>query len=352
MSQSRSIFAKSLIYYHALYWMLNVLFFTLMIWSKNGYTAFLRNLHENAAFLPMGMVFTYFSVIYLIPNFFLKNRITTYIILQVVVLLAYPICSNIVATYYVAPVIYNVKTIYRPYNEFLSIILILVFDIVPLAGVKLLNQFRKDALLRQKTEFEKTEAELKLREAELKLLKGQIHPHFLINTLNNLYALSLEKSDKTPDLLIRLADMLKYIIYDCNSEKVALIKEINFINNFLELQKVRSDACQISFMHDGDLNNQQIAPMILHTFIDNSFKHGADKDSGSPWINISMVYKKGMLLFTVINSIKQNGTNGVKPAGIGIRNAIKRLELIYPDRYDLSINESSDRYTVILKLEL
>jgi sensor histidine kinase YesM len=352
MSQSRSIFPISPIYYHAIYWMLNVLFFTLMVWSKNGYTAFLRNLHENAAFLPMGMVFTYFSVIYLIPNFFLQNRITAYIFLQVVVLLAYPIFSNIVATYYVAPVIYNTDTIYRPYNGFLSIILILVFDIVPLAGVKLLNQFRKDALLRQKTEFEKTEAELKLREAELKLLKGQIHPHFLINTLNNLYALSLEKSDKTPDLLIRLADMLKYIIYDCNSEKVALIKEISFINNFLELQKIRSDACQISFTHDGDLNTQQIAPMILHTFIDNSFKHGADKDSVSPWINISMVYKKGMLLFSVINSTKKNGTKGIKSAGIGINNAIKRLELIYPDRYDLSIKESSDRYSVILKLEL
>jgi LytS/YehU family sensor histidine kinase len=223
---------------------------------------------------------------------------------------------------------------------------------VPLAGVKILNQLRKDALLRQKTEHEKTEAELKLREAELKLLKGQIHPHFLFNTLNNLYALSLEKSDKTSELLIRLADMLKYIIYDCNSEKVALIKEVNFINNFLELQRVRYDTCQISFMHDGDLNNQQIAPMILHTFIDNSFKHGAEKDSVNPWIKISMISKKGILFFTVINSIKTNEVKGKKTTGIGISNAIKRLDLIYPDRYDLSINESSDRYSVILKLEL
>lgn len=343
---------KREIYYHALYWILNVLLFTLIIWSQNGYKDFLKNLHENTAFLPMGMVFTYFSVIYLIPNYFLKNRITAYIILQVAVLMAYPIFSNIVATYYVAPVIYNTEAIYRPFNRSLSIILILIFGIVPLAGVKILNQLRKDALLRQKTEHEKTEAELKLREAELKLLKGQIHPHFLFNTLNNLYALSLEKSDKTSELLIRLADMLKYIIYDCNSEKVALIKEVNFINNFLELQRVRYDTCQISFMHDGDLNNQQIAPMILHTFIDNSFKHGADKDSVNPWIKISMISKKGILFFTVINSIKTNEVKNKKTTGIGISNAIKRLDLIYPDRYDLSINESSDRYSVILKLEL
>lgn len=351
MGQSRSI-STSTILYHALYWIMNVLFFTLMIWSRNSNTPFLRNLHENAAFLPLGMLFTYFSVIYLLPNFFLKNRITAYIILQVAVLLAYPVCSNIVATYYVAPVIHHTKAIYRPYNGFLSIILILVFDIVPLAGVKLLNQFRKDALLRQKTELEKTEAELKLREAELKLLKGQIHPHFLLNTLNNLYALSLERSEKTPDLLMRLADMLKYIIYDCNSEKVALIKEIDFINNFLELQRVRYEACQISFMRDGDLHNQKIAPMILHTFIDNSFKHGAEKDSVNPWIKISMVSRNGILIFTVINSTRQNEVNIKKPKGIGISNAIKRLELIYPDRFDLSINESSDQYSVSLKLEL
>jgi two-component system LytT family sensor kinase len=352
MSQNKSIFLKPEIFYHAIYWILNVLFFTLIFWSRNGYIDFFGILHENAAYLPMGMVFTYFSVIYLIPNFFLNNRITTYIILQILVLMIYPICSNIVSTYYVSPVIYNTKATYGPYNGFLSIILILVFDIVPLAGVKILSQFRKDALLRQKTELEKTEAELKLKEAELKLLKGQIHPHFLFNTLNNIYSLSLEKSDKTPDLLIRLADMLSYIIYDCNSEKVPLAKEIDFINSFLELQRVRYDACKISFKLDGDLNNQQIAPMILHTFIDNSFKHGAEKDSGNPWIKISIVSKKRMLFFTVINSTKQNDVNDNKASGIGISNAIKRLELIYPDRHDLVINKSCDRYAVVLKLEL
>lgn len=298
------------------------------------------------------MIFTYFSVNYLIPKFFFNNKITTYVILQIVVLMIYPVCSNIVAKYYVSPVIHNIKATYGLYNSFLSIILILVFDIVPLAGVKILNRLREDALIRQKTEIEKTQAELKLKEAELKLLKGQIHPHFLFNTLNNLYSLSLEKSDKTPDLIIRLADLLNYTIYDCNSEKVPLAKEIDFIKSFLELQKVRYETCNISFKLDGDLINQQIAPMILHTFIDNSFKHGADKDSGSPWIKISMVSKNGILFFTVINSIKKNYVKNDKAQGIGISNAIKRLDLIYPNRYDLVINNSGDRYSVILKLEL
>jgi sensor histidine kinase YesM len=270
----------------------------------------------------------------------------------VIVLLLYPVFSNLVVTFYISPVIYNTHESYSFYNRFLSIILILIFDIVPLAGVKILNQFRNDALIQQKTEHEKTEAELKLKEAELKLLKGQIHPHFLFNTLNNLYSLALEKSDKTPDLLIRLSDMLSYIIYDCNSGKVPLVKEIDFINSFLELQKVRYDTCDITFKVDGELNGRQIAPMILHTFIDNSFKHGADKDSGNPWIKISISVTRGILFFTSINSTRLNDEPVGKVAGIGISNAMKRLDLIYQGRHDLVIDNSDNRYSVSLKLEL
>jgi sensor histidine kinase YesM len=352
MSNQRSLFSRPALYYHALYWLLNVLFFTLVFWSGNGYKDFLINLHENAAYLPIGMIFTYFSVNYLIPHFFLKNRIASYIFLQVVVLLLYPVFSNAVVTFYISPVIHNEHSTYSLYNRFLSIILILIFDIVPLAGVKILTRFRRDALLRQKTEHEKTEAELKLKEAELKLLKGQIHPHFLFNTLNNLYSLALEKSDKTPDLLIRLADMLSYIIYECNSEKVPLSKEIDFINSFLELQRVRYDTCDISFHYSGEINNKQIAPMILHAFIDNAFKHGADKDSGSPWIKISLSATNGILFFEAINSVKGEIESDKSDSGIGILNAKKRLALLYPDRHDLVINNTDNNYSVFLKLYL
>lgn len=352
MKRNKTIFLKPWFYYHTLYWIFNVLFFTLIFWSRNGYKDFLITLHENIAFLPGGMIFTYFSVNYLIPRYFFNNKIATYIFFQIVVFLVYPVLSNTIATFYISPVIHNIQSPYKLYNGFLSIILILIFDIVPLAGVKILNQFKKDALLRQKTENDKMQAELKLKEAELKLLKGQIHPHFLFNTLNNLYSLSLEKSDKAPDLLIRLADMLSYIIYDCRSEKVPLKKEIDFIRSFLELQRVRYDTCNISFKLNGELNNEEIAPMILHTFIDNSFKHGADKDSENPWIKITITCKKGILFFTVINSIKNGSLDDDKAHGIGISNVDKRLDLIYPERHDLIINKSDNRYSVFLKLDL
>ena len=352
MNRNKSIFLKPVFYYHILFWTCNVLFFTLIFWSRNENKDFLESLHENAAFLPMGMIFTYFTVNYLIPRFFFNNKVSLFIFFQVILLALYPIVSNMVLYFYVSPVIYNSRTEYSFYGGFLSTILILVFDIVPLAGVKILNRFKHEALLRQESEHIKTQAELKLREAELKLLKGQIHPHFLFNTLNNLYSLSLEKSDKTPDLIIRLADMLSYIIYDCVSDKVPLTKEVDFINSFIELQKVRYDTCPISFKVIGELNNKQIAPMILHTFIDNSFKHGADKDSGNPWIKISLTAKDEFLFFAVINSIKTDYENKKSLAGIGINNANKRLDMLYPGKYDLLINNSDEKYSVFLKLKL
>jgi two-component system, LytTR family, sensor kinase len=346
-----NIFKKPVIY-HALYWIFNVLFFTVIWWSRNDYKYFFLYLQENAAYLPGGMIFTYFSVYYLIPRFFFRNKILLYIFLQLLVLLLYPVVSNLVSAYFISPVLLGIEAKYLFYYGYLSIILILVFDIFPLAGVIVLSRFKKEAIARQKAELEKTATELKLREAELKLLKAQIHPHFLFNTLNNIYSLSLEKSEKTSDLLIRLADMLSYIIYDCNTERVSLAKEIEFIKSFIELQRIRYYNCDISLKIDVELNSLQIAPMILHTFVDNAFKHGADRDAKNPWIKISITSKNGFLFFSILNSTRDDEPESDKLTGIGIANVMKRLELIYPERHDLVINNSDRKYSVFLKLEL
>ena len=193
---------------------------------------------------------------------------------------------------------------------------------------------------------------LKLKETELKLLRSQLHPHFLFNTLNNLYSLALEKSDKTPDLIIRLGDMLSYIIYDCNSDRVLLSKEIDFLNSFIELQKVRFISCDIKLDITGDIDEQKIAPMLLHTFIDNSFKHGAARISGDSWIKISIDINSGFIDFKVENNIPAGKDMIKETGGIGIENAKKRLQLIYRDRYDLQIHHSESTYSVFLKLQL
>jgi LytS/YehU family sensor histidine kinase len=146
--------------------------------------------------------------------------------------------------------------------------------------------------------------------------------------------------------------MLSYITYDCSAEKIPLDKEIEFINSFIELEKIRYETCDIFLKVSGNTRNIKIAPMILHTFIDNSFKHGAEKDKGNPVIKINLSMEDNHLTFSAENSKNHENDQPRKTQGIGISNAMKRLDLIYPDRHKLIINESVDRYSVFLRIEL
>ena len=155
-----------------------------------------------------------------------------------------------------------------------------------------------------------------------------------------------------PDLIIRLGDMLSYIIYDCNADKVLLVKEIDFLKSYIELQKVRYVSCDITLDITGEIDNQKIAPMLLHTFIDNSFKHGAARISGNSWIRIAIETYNGFLDFKVENNTPEFREKTKEAGGIGIENAKKRLQMIYRDRYDLKINHSESTYSVFLKVLL
>ena len=359
----KKVFSGKNLNFYILYWIFYILFFSIQRSIAQHYfflvggvdLDYLESLKisflSNLAFLPGVIIITHLAVDYVLPKFYFSNRFVLFSCLLVLIVVLYPAIPYLIRTYIVEPFIFNDPNDYRLYNYFAGM-LIFVFGMAPPAGFKISRHLREKAILQQNIERDRLEAELKLKEAELKLLKSQIHPHFLFNTLNNLYSLSLEKSDKTPDLIIRLADMLSYIIYDCNSERVQLTKEIDFLNSFIELQKVRYDSCDIQFSISGELNNMQIAPMILHSFIDNSFKHGPDKDSGSPWIRISIVRDGGLLFFTVINSTVKDQNKENKASGIGISNAMKRLDLIYPEKHDLVINHSGNTYSVFLKLQL
>jgi LytS/YehU family sensor histidine kinase len=272
-------------------------------------------------------------------------------LILVLIITIEPVFAYLIRINIIEPFIYNDHRSYSLYN-YLTAILIFVFGTVPVAGWKIARHMRSEYLHHQKVEHDKLEAEVKLKESELKLLKSQIQPHFLFNTLNNLYSLALEKSDKTPDLILRLSEMLSYITYDCSAEKIPVIKEIEFINSFIELQKLRYDISHIIMKTSGDIHNNQIAPMILHTFIDNSFKHGAELDKVDPWIEISLDIKESVLLFTVLNSTRKKETADRKMQGIGIVNATKRLNLIYPGRHELVIKNQDSVYSVYLRIEL
>ena len=304
----------------------------------------------NLVYLPGGMLFAYFSIYYLLPKFFFEKRIGLYIGLQAVLLLLYPVWSGLL-TYFVAdPYIWHSATHLKLSNHLLTM-MILVIGMVPIASVKIVQRLIRDNKIKEALEKARIEAELKFKEAELKLLKAQIQPHFLFNTLNNLYSLALAKSEKTPGVIITISDLLSYIIYDCTAEKVSLEKEINFIRNYIELERLRYDEnLRLSLDISNNFSGKFIAPMILHAFIENSFKHGAGNDPGNPWITMDLSLTDGMLKLKLSNS--KVFASGPAQGGIGISNAKKRLELIYPGRHDLHIVNEEKVYTLTLDIIL
>lgn len=194
------------------------------------------------------------------------------------------------------------------------------------------------------------------QEAELKLLKAQLNPHFLFNTLNNLYGLSVVKSDKLPELMLKLSDLLRYSLYDTKESLVPLEKEITYLDNYISLEKIRlEDKASIEFTKSGNLSNKKIAPMLLIVFVENAFKHlQSGKDEKSK-VLVSIEGKADCIYFTCKNSIDPMESKSTKikiePGGIGLQNAKKRLNLQYAEKHTLNIIQSDDNYIVELKLD-
>ncbi|MBQ4801633.1 sensor histidine kinase [Aquimarina sp. MMG015] len=184
---------------------------------------------------------------------------------------------------------------------------------------------------------------------ELSSLKNQINPHFFFNTLNNLYALSLEKSDQTPSVILKLSEMMRYTIYDCKEQEVSLEGELTYIENFIALQKVRHHKRGvITLKNDIDNTNIKIAPMILIVFIENAFKHGFDLLDKEAFINISLKNEDNILQFYIENNFSNSTEKHEK--GIGLENVKRRLALIYPDTHELKIVKNETLFSVDLKL--
>ncbi len=187
--------------------------------------------------------------------------------------------------------------------------------------------------------------------AELNFLRAQIHPHFLFNTLNNLYALTLDKSDNAPEIVAKLAEMLDYMLYQCKGDKVLLNNEVELLKNYIDLEKLRyGDRLVLNFNYKSDDKTIEIAPFILISIVENAFKHGVSGALDKAIVNVSLSVAQGIIYFKVFNTkptLIQKDTMNYKK-GIGVSNAKRQLELIYPEQYEWSVNEEKDSYEVNL----
>jgi two-component system LytT family sensor kinase len=192
--------------------------------------------------------------------------------------------------------------------------------------------------------------ETEKKDMELQFLKSQLNPHFLFNSLNNIYSLAYQKSDKTADAILKLSEIMRYMIYESNDSWVALSKEIEYVQSYIELQKLRfKDGASVMMTLNGEIDNQQILPLVLISFVENAFKHGVANDPSDP-IRINIIANQKILHFSITN--KKNNANKDHIGGVGLNNVERRLQLLYPERYKLNIVNSATHYTSELMLDI
>ncbi|WP_405608330.1 sensor histidine kinase [Polaribacter sp. Asnod1-A03] len=230
-----------------------------------------------------------------------------------------------------------------------AVVLVCVFFIVVLAsGLKILKHNYKSLEEKKSLENKFLETQLQLKEQELKFLKMQIHPHFLFNSLNTIYGFAIAKADEAPEMILKLSNLLDYILYQVEKPKVLLEEEVNHLEDYISLEKMRfHDTLKVNFVKEKIEDSIQIPPMLLIPFVENSFKHGEIKE-GILKVDILLKTENNALFFRVENSseIKENSN-----VGIGLQNIRKRLEMLYPKKHQLEIIETKDTFKVDLKIE-
>jgi hypothetical protein len=192
-------------------------------------------------------------------------------------------------------------------------------------------------------------------EAELNFLKGQIHPHFLFNTLNNLYSLTIQQSPKSPFVVMGLSDILRYMLYECNTDAISLTREIEIIESYIALEKLRyEERLELNLSVSGEIADIEIAPLLMLPLVENAFKHGTSEKVGEAWISIDISVKSNFLKLKISNSKPDSLPEDIvrHKGNIGLSNVQKRLDILYPGAHELKLFDEEEMFAAILEIEL
>ncbi len=221
---------------------------------------------------------------------------------------------------------------------------------VTIASVTLIIKVLKDFYFSQQNTQRLQREKL---ETELKFLRSQINPHFFFNTLNNLYSLVERKDDMAGPILLKLSDLMSYMIYEASNPLVSLAKEVENLENFISLEKLRFASLKVDLVVPTELGREQIAPLLLLPFLENAFKHGVGKGSEDNWVQVKLSVEDSQLKYVVKNApSSQDKAQKTTQRGIGLENLRRRLELLYPKAFTLQTEEREDTYEASLTLNL
>jgi two-component system LytT family sensor kinase len=338
--------------YHCMWWIVNI----------GSFSAVANNILFSAYsikflfYVIFQAIAVYFNLYFLMPRFLEKGRYIRYVFLVVLTIIS---CAACIALGYYASAwlsgkpfvdLYGIDPGKYTYFFQINTLPSTAASMTLGMSVKLTKNWIQTKRREQVLEKEKLET-------ELKFLKSQLNPHFLFNSINSIFVLIHKNPDMASESLAKFSDLLRYQLYECNEQQIPLDKELTYLENFIELEKLRQEhnielTMQIDDWHSGNLT---IAPFILMPFIENAFKHVSKRKDKSNWIRMNLRFNKHELLFDISNSISiENNTSPgfMNYSGIGLKNVKRRLELIYPGKHELTIQQDDDQFRVKLRLNL
>jgi sensor histidine kinase YesM len=324
---------------HLLFWAIIVTYFA---WGF-GFGVNYKAAFFNALLYLPGFIFIVYTLIYfLIPRYLVRRK---YIQFFSGLIIAVGICS---AYSWTIELTLSANAKFEGVTMSTGRAILPFIHVAGIAiSINLLNYWYRQ---KQKT----TEVQNEKMATELDLLKSQIHPHFLFNTLNNLYSFTLEKSEKAPEIILKLSNLLRFMIYESNVAFIPLHKEISILQQYIDLEQLRyGDRLDVSFTVNGDLDKKQIAPLLLLPFLENVFKHGINHQTDHCWISFDLRVSGPFIYLKLINSKDNDEIPGISQfSGTGLQNVKRRLELLYPDQYKLETLEMEEVFIVNLALEV
>lgn len=341
LEQRKKVFA------HIFSWVGFIGIITTFLYLENGFVP-----ERLLIAIGMSLIVFYLNYLILVPQFLLKKRTILYVICVLIIVIT-PI-AVMMHFYPIDQLSGNPK--FKEFKDFArrsgafdkaKYIFPVFFNAVFLvvgATIRVYEQLMKNERNKQLIESEKTTT-------ELQFLKNQINPHFLFNSLNSIYSLTIQKSNDAPEAVITLSELMRYMLYQTNSRFVLLKSEIDFIKNYIKLQRLRIvDNKDININVHGIVSNQKIRPLLLISFIENAFKYGTDF-KGNTEISIKIYIKENEIQFTCINLIGNRDVD-VENSGIGLQNTKNRLQLLYPEKHWLVVKEEENKFMIDLTLKL
>ncbi|WP_219289478.1 sensor histidine kinase [Arthrospiribacter ruber] len=333
---------------HMAFWLSYLLYHTFLF----GYMRqeFLHPFKWELYDLPLKILASYFVVYVLIPKYLIHKKIWQFVISLILTLLIASFLQRVFHSQFIGRFIEPEQEYFTLYPT-TALVFKTVISIYPIvvvvALIKILKYWYEADRKHQQMQKDKIEA-------ELNFLKTQINPHFLFNTLNSLYALTLKQSDQASKVVLKLSQLLNYLIYESNKKTVPLPKELEQIKTYISLEKVRfGDRLVLDYTEKGESKGVEIPPLLILPLVENCFKHGAGKQLDDVWVNIQVIIGEKDLEFSIHNSKEsQNATSNHEHDGIGLQNVQKRLKLIYgKGNYKIDFKDQGDSYLVKLKLK-